>query len=74
MKNFQTGYFHDLKMEASFQRIFVKKRPFCTQDMRTPHVAYLPTYVLIEGGIMILNEDAFRQELAEALAEKLKTP
>jgi hypothetical protein len=74
MKTFQTGYFHDLKMEASFQRIFVKSRPFCSHDMQTPPIAELPSYVLIDGGIMILNEDVFRQELAAALAEKLRTP
>lgn len=72
MKTFQTGYFHDQKMESCFQRVFVKQRPFCSHDMQKPFIAEIPCYILIDGGIMILNEDAFRQELAAALAEKLK--
>jgi len=63
---FDTSYFTNQKMERCFKRIFIKQRPFCSPETSTPEVSSLPSYILIEGGIMILHEDAFRQELKAA--------
>lgn len=65
-KKFDTGYFTNQHMERSFHRIFVRRRPFCSPETNTPEVCKLPSFVLIEGGIMILHEEEFQKELKEA--------
>ena len=67
-KTFDTGYFTNQRMERSFHRIFVRRRPFCSPETGTPEVCKLPSFVLIEGGIMILHEEEFQKELQEAWA------
>ena len=65
---FDTGYFEDLHMDKNFKRIFVKSRPFCSPETGKPDICKLPSFVLIEGGIMILHEEAFQEDLKEAWA------
>ena len=65
-KQFDTGYFTNQRMDHHFRRIFIRRRPFCSPETKTPEVSKLPSFILIEGGIMILHEEAFRQELQSA--------
>ena len=65
-KPFDTGYFTNQRMDRSFQRIFIRKRPFCSPETGCPNPSKLPSFILIEGGIMILHEEAFQQDLKEA--------
>jgi hypothetical protein len=67
--DFNTDYFTNRRMEMSFRRIFVKKRPFCSPDTGKPEISKLPSFILIEGGIMILHEEAFQEELRSAWEE-----
>ena len=63
---FETAYINDPKMERCFQRIFVKQRRFCSPDTGKPEVSKLPSFILIEGGFMILHEEAFQEDLKDA--------
>lgn len=63
---FDTAYFTNGHMERCFHRIFIKKRPFCSPETSKPEVCKLPSFVLIEGGIMILHEEAFQEDLKDA--------
>lgn len=65
-KQYETGYFTNQRMDRHFRRIFIRKRPFCSPETKTPEVSKLPSFILIEGGIMILHEAEFQQELKEA--------
>jgi len=65
-KSFDTAYFNNSYMDRSFCRIFVKQRPFCSPETKTPNIGELPSFILIEGGIMILHEEAFSKELEDA--------
>ena len=68
-KEFDTDYFTNVRMEHSFKRIFIKQRPFCSPETGCPEISSLPSFILIDGGIMILHEQAFKDELKAAWEE-----
>lgn len=68
-KEFDTDYFTNVRMEHNFKRIFIKQRPFCSPETGCPEISSLPSFILIEGGIMILHEQAFKDELKAAWEE-----